>query len=150
MAKKPKKVPLPPDADELGKPIGVIDNDLGLKAPALEAPRSAVPVVTDKTVSVTEVPLVVPVPRYRTPDFDGNYRHVKNPSIVVRIDGRYGVARAMSIGEVAIRIGEIGDRFDTSRSSGFVHEEVTYATKGEAERRAWKLAREIGSIGDWP
>lgn len=75
----------------------------------------------------TNVPLVEP---RRVFDDDLPRRRVKNPSVVVRLDGRFGVAH-------------------TGRG-GFAHLPETFATRDAAERRAWALAREIGATGDWP
>lgn len=93
-------------------------------------------------------------------------RRIKNPTVVVRTDGRYGVARA---GNGTLRFvspySPEGTYFDTERqlhrflgnvivdtsgTSGFVHENRTYATRQEAEARAYALAREIGNTKDWP
>lgn len=94
-------------------------------------------------------------------------RRVKNPTVVVRTDGRYGVARAGSMApargvspfppegryfdmerQYHRFLGHV--RVDTSGSSGFVHEARTYASRKEAEARAYALAREIGDTKDWP
>jgi hypothetical protein len=93
--------------------------------------------------------------------------YVKNPVVVLRTDGRYGVARAGN--GTAPRgvspyspegnyfdnerqfhrfLGHV--RVDTSGTSGFVHEERTYKTRREAEARAYALAREIGNTKSWP
>ena len=75
-----------------------------------------------------ELPLVRP----RQVDERGYNTYVKVPSVVLRLDGRYGVARP--------RVGGVGT----------AQEETTYATRAEAERRAWALARELGNTRDWP
>jgi hypothetical protein len=98
---------------------------------------------------------------------DRNFR-VRIPSVVLRTDGRYGVAhpkpglmrhvclfeRHPALYEMGIRqLDDVLGRasVDTSFTSGFAHEELTYATRGEAQRRAYALAREIGGdISDWP
>lgn len=94
-------------------------------------------------------------------------RRVKNPTVVVRTDGRYGVARSGN-GAPARFVSPYspeGNYFDTERqfqrflgnvivdtsgTSGFVHENRTYATRKEAEDRAYALAREIGDTENWP
>lgn len=97
----------------------------------------------------------------------------KSPAVVLRADGRYGVAShqgasrsriagsegARPVWERAVR-GQLSERaadrligglaLDTSDSSGYRHEATTYASREEAEKRAWALARELGSTGDWP
>ena len=101
---------------------------------------------------------------------------VKNPSVVLRTDGFFGVAHARHIDRPADQSGsnEVShlfspnewrmpgrvqaarDRvlgrtnFNTTRTSGFAHETITYPTRELAEKRAWALARELGDIKDWP
>lgn len=102
-----------------------------------------------------EIPLVVPrrVDEYYRP-------RRKNPAVVVRVDGRYGVAHAVTDEKPrpwcdwtdAVDVSQRGwqARVSSSRSSGYVHLPETFATRREAECRAWALAREIGEIKDWP
>ena len=77
---------------------------------------------------------------------------LKVPSVVIRLDGRYGVARPMRVGEEPRSVSMSGGRpvADSSCTTGLFHEKTTYATRAEAERRAWALARELGRTGDWP
>lgn len=79
---------------------------------------------------------------------------LRNPSIVVRVDGRYGVARTMTKDEAPRKWWDHRDGYvaglDSSCSTGLFHEPTTYATRAEAEARAWKLARELGDTRDWP
>lgn len=105
-----------------------------------------------------------------------NVWRVKNPSVVVRTDGRFGVAFAVHLDRPAEQSGSdeaehlfsanewrmpprvqatrdrmLGrTKFNTTNTSGFRHEETTYTTREQAEKRAWALARERGNVLDWP
>lgn len=66
----------------------------------------------------------------RRPEWQaGEAWRCKSPAVVVRLDGLYGVA--------VLR-------------RGYQHAPQTYSSRLEAERAAWALARELGSVEDWP
>lgn len=141
--------------------FSVLDADLGLTK-LREKP--AVPTVTDKTAAVTDFPLARPRPLHTDEEGDTGPAtwEGKNPSVVVRMDGRYGVAfsdtrlpwKRPSFPGLSQWRHQLG--LGSSESSGFVHltdetgHAVTFKTREEAEARAWRLAREIARMGDWP
>lgn len=108
------------------------------------------------------------------PDGEGGYlmtdwRRTRVPSVVMRADGRYGVAypkhglppRAVCLFDTNPALYDMSHRqvdaalgrttVDTTGTSGWFHEPQTHASRGEAQKRAWAAARELGGdISDWP
>lgn len=98
---------------------------------------------------------------------------LKVPSVVMRVDGRYGVAYPARFDDMKyvprfedaatalrVRDDEVLDSrawtrrlgcgvFNTSGTSGFRHCPETFATRLEAEQHAWKLARKFATTYDW-
>lgn len=139
---------------------------LKLKVPPSATARSLAELATEQGVLAP-----------RRPESEAYMKQrVKNPAVVLRTDGRYGVARTCRVERSAEQSGsrEVEDlfspnewrmplraqlardrvlgrtRFNTTNTSGYMHEETTYAKREDAEKRAWALAREIGDISDWP
>jgi hypothetical protein len=116
----------------------------------------------DAPAILEHIPLVTPRPKTS----DQTDWRVKIPSVVCRVDGRFGVAfpsgkhspRRCDLSGIEVRnihapwfqsvLGR--SSFNTSMTSGFAHEDKTYNTREQAETRAWALAREIGFTEDWP
>ena len=138
-----------------------------------EGPRRPTPVEIEDELRRLAASQQTLAPRRTVAEASQPWR-AKSPAVVLRADGRYGVAAhqgaargrdiagsagARSVWEDAVR-GRISERtadrliggldLDTSDSSGYRHEATTYASREEAEKRAWALARELGSTGDWP
>lgn len=101
----------------------------------------------------------------------GQVWRCKIPAVVMRTDGRYGVAapargasprdcvvgqeiwhRAWR-GDISARVADriLGRMsFDTTGTSGYRHLPETFGSRDEAEKRAWALARELAATEDWP
>jgi len=80
----------------------------------------------------------LPADEYEPPVLRTHVARTKVPSVVMRMDWRYGVAYPSCF-----------DKDRAPGASGFTHCPETFTTRGEAEQHAWKLARRFATTHDW-